>query len=363
MQFFKQPEPKGTLSRHAVVAMIRDQAVTLAVAIDSAKADAKAPDLLRLDLSGKAEFAGAPVAPLKVVRSQDGEVDATIGPATIEAKRDGKSFPILVRGNYHKSPSYRWINLELGTGAEGRLAFGAKTYAVRVVDGNGDLALGAKAKALRAGPGVAGIEPCDTLAIDTGDGSFGPNVLKAYYGQPVLVDGAWYDVELSADGTKLTAKPATLETAKLKIGHERWSAKLAGERYVLNLEGSAEPITIPADRYTVIEFQQTIPGDKTEGKDAWKGRLTSGRRNLWEGKGKTFEAAAGKTLDLAIGAPLTASISTNIRAKAVRMDFNLVDAGGLRAELFLPETGPPLPEVEVFDAGGKPVYSGKFQFG
>ncbi|MBM4034730.1 MAG: hypothetical protein FJ291_23545 [Planctomycetes bacterium] len=363
MQFFKPKEPKGTVSSHAVVAMIRDRAVTLAVAIDSAKADAKAPDLLRLDFSGKADFAGAPVAPLKAKRDEDGDVSAIIGPATIEVKRDGKSFPVLVRGSYHKSPSYRWINLDLGSAAEGRLAFGAKTYAVRVVDGDGDLVLGTKAKALRAGPGVAGIEPCDSLAIDTGDGSFGPSVLKAYYGQPVLVDGAWYDVELSGDGTRLTARPSALETATLKVGHERWSAKLAGERYILNLSGSAQPIAIPADRYTVIEFQQTIPGERTEGRDAWKGRLTSGRRDLWEGKGKTFEAAAGKTVELAIGAPLTASIATSIRGKAVRMDFNLADAAGLRAELFLPETGPPTPEVEVFDAGGKSVYSAKFQFG
>ena len=379
MQFFKPTEPKGTVSKHAVCATVRERSLTLAVAIDSAKADAKLPDLVRFDFTGKADFTGAPVAPLKVDRNEDGEVATTVGPATIEVKRDGKTIPVSVRGNYHKSPGYRWINLNFGTAVEGRLAFGDKTYAVRVVDGNNDLALGTKAQGLRAGDRVAGIEPCDALVVDTGDGSFAGKVLKAYYGQPVQVGGAWYDVELSPDGAKLTAKPSAAETASLKIAHARWAAKLAGEKYILTLSGSAEPAVIPADRYTIIEFEQTVPSDRPEDKEGWKGRLTSGRRDLWDGKGQTIEAAAGKTVELAIGAPLTASIVTSVQApsqapqkagrpapvagSAVRMDFKLVDAAGLRAELFLPNAGAPTPEVEVFDAEGKSIHQAKFQFG
>jgi hypothetical protein len=362
-EFFKATEPNGTINPHAVLARLHGAAAALVVALDSEKPDAKAPDVVRLDFGLKAQFAGAPAVPLKAGGTEQDWFQASIGPTTVEVKRDGKTIPVCVQGMYQKRQDFRWMTLEVSTALEGRLAFGAKTHAVRVVNCNGALTFGAKAKVERLGKAICGIDAGDTVAVDTGDGSFTSKVTKNYYGHPLLVDGAWYDVSLSPDGTKLTATPSAAATAMLKIDHESWLLTLAGDKYILALDGSNQPVAIPADCYTVAGFRQVGPLGRRGEKDAGSGLLMSGATELSRGKGKTFEAAAGKTVELAIGDPLTASITTSVRRPSARMSFSLVDAAGLRADLVLPDVGTPTPEVEVLDAAGKRVHEGKFEFG
>jgi len=359
--FFKPAEPKGTVNPHAVVAMVRNGATTIAVAVDSEKPEAKGPDLIRFDFSGKGEFAGAPVAPLK--RSLLYESQASFGPTTVDVNRNGKPIPVTVQGSYNKSPEYRYINLQLGAALEGRLAFGAKTYTVRLIDGNGDLAFGAKATASRSVGQARYVSPCDSIAIDTADGSFRQKVIRAYYGQPVRVDGSWYEVELSPDGTRISSRPFAGEMAQLRIAHEQWSATLVGDKHILKLEGSTEPIPIPADRYTVLVFEQSAPSNQPGATIGQMARLTSRPGARPDSPAALVDAAAGKTIALAIGAPLTASIATNARLGSVRMDFTLVDAAGMHAAVVLPGVGIATPGVEVLDPAGKRAYEGQFRYG
>ena len=389
--FYKPPEPKGTVNPHAVVAVLRNGATALAVAVDSEKPDAKGPDLVRLDFSGKGEFAGAPVVPLKPQGKNESQSWATFGPATVTITRNGKLIPATVQGSYNKSSEYRFINVQLGCALEGRLAFGPKTYAVRVIDSDGDLAFGTKATATGISGRVRYVSPCDSIAIDTADGSFRQKVIQAYYGQPVRVDGCWYDVELSPDGTQVSAKPLAGEMAQLRIAQAQWSATLVGDKHILKVEGSTEPIPIPADRYTVLVFEQSAPYNPQGTAAGSMARLTCRPGRRADSPVAVIDAAAGKMVDLGIGSPLTASIATDVgpapvavpgvirtaqagdpSAKSqpasqngpqVRMDFNVADAPGLMAQVFLPNAGMVTPGVEVMDAAGKRVYEGQFQYG
>ena len=361
-QFIKPKETPGAVNPHAVVAVIRGAPLELAIALDSEKPGAKAPNLLRFDFTGTRQFAGTPTVPLKPGPRSEGGFRASFGPATIQVEHGRRTVPVSVQGSYSKRRSYRWLTLTLSTALEGRLAFGSKTYAVRVVDGNGNLALGDKAALMRSGTRIFGIQPGDTLAIDTGGGWADPKVVKAYYGEPVQVDGAWFDVALSPDRKAIHAKPSAAKFARLKIAHKKWSVKLAGAKHIVMLEGSNEPVTLPADTYTVVEFVETAASDA-----GIESRLASGQMDLYRGKAKTFEAPAGKTTELAVGSPLTASIATTVRKQAVLMDFKLTDAAGLSAQVVVaqPDKGlrQPKPGVEVLDALGESVHTGKFEYG
>jgi hypothetical protein len=199
--------------------------------------------------------------------------------------------------------------------------------------------------------------------IDTADGSFRQKVIRAYYGQPVRVDGSWYEVELSPDGTRISSRPFAGEMAQLRIAHEQWSATLVGDKHILKLEGSTEPIPIPADRYTVLVFEQSAPSNQPGATIGQMARLTSRPGARPDSPAALVDAAAGKTIALAIGAPLTASIATNARLGSVRMDFTLVDAAGMHAAVVLPGVGIATPGVEVLDPAGKRAYEGQFRYG
>jgi hypothetical protein len=311
-----------------------------------------------LDFTNKGEFEGAPAVPLVDERTR-GSSNGQIGPAVIQVVRNGKTIPVTVSGSYQKSASYRHLTLDMGTALEGTCQFGKKTYPLRIIDGNNNLRCG---DVVTSGPqAFMGKVAGDSLAIDTGDGKFKTSVRKSYYGQPALVDGVWYDVAISTDGTKVTAEPAKIESAKLKIAHDEWRIRLAGAKYVLTLSGSGDPVEIPADHYVVLEFRQSVKDETPRG-----AALTSGGKG---GKAARFKAPPGETTELAIGAPLTASITltASIKAKthgrAVSMDFKLTDASGAEATVAPNKGGRPTPKVEVLDSEGKRVHSGNFEYG
>jgi len=353
----KPREGAGTVHPHAVIVLLENDDLTFAVAVDASKADAKALDLLRFDFSGKGEFAGKPVVPLKVRRSPHRKFDAAFGPAAVQVKHGGRTIAVRVQGEYVEyDENRRRLTLELGSALEARCRFGKRTRAVRVVDGNRNFRFGDKAT-----PEVfRGNTDHDTVAIDLADGSFGSKVIKAYCGHPALVDGTWYDVTLSADGKRISARPSAAKLAQLKVPHAKWSAHLAGDRYVLVLSGSTEPIPVPADRYRVFNYREWRPaGEKGQFACLPVAHRTAPRVE----NSIVFDAPAGKMVEVVVGSPLTASIATDVDGRTAQIDFKLIDAAGREVDrIVLPEVGWPEPAFEILDAKGRGVHAGKFRF-
>ena len=70
---FVEAKPgSGTVNASATVASLRVGGKVFLVAVDSTKADAKAPNVLRFDFSGKGKFAAALAVPLKAHSSPPG---------------------------------------------------------------------------------------------------------------------------------------------------------------------------------------------------------------------------------------------------------------------------------------------------
>jgi len=247
--------------------------------------------------------------------------------------------------------------LSLGVAAQADCRFGAKTYPVQIIDGNSNLRLGDGVRTARGG-----IAPrADTIAVDLGDGKFDSNktVQRTFYGQCVFVDGVWYDVKISEDGTKIEAEALAVKTGRLKIDHDEYGLTLVGDKHVLRLSGAREPIPVPADRYRLIEYRQ-YAGDAATGKGVLQCRAGPSGAGA-----KTIEVLPGKLTELKIGTPMTASLQVRQSGSVVGFSLVLVDAAGMTVgSLTIPQRGlPPAPQIKILDQAGKLVHSGKMRYG
>ena len=344
--FFRDPDAgSGTVNPHAVVCQVGNPLRVIYVAIDSAKPDATAPDLLRIALDGP-KFQNAAVAELK----RDGPTN-TIAPKTVELRFGDRTVKAMVSGSYYKQAENRYLSLDIGTALEGQCKIGQKSYAVRVIDGNANFEFGDE-----CGYTDGRWRQGDTVVIDTGEGDFKKSVVKGFYGQPLKVGQAWYTVSLAKDGKSLLAEQLKAETGKLKIDQEQWSATLANAetKVPMKLSGGKEAVEVPAGKYLLLTYTVKVAPDK---KHPFGGSVL-----VNDGGGKTITVAAGKTADLVIGPPLVAQIVADKKGDVVTLSLEVKDAGGLAVVL---SSGSPTgePSFTVTDAAGKEVYSGKLSYG
>lgn len=352
-RFDKPKENAGTVNPKAVIAQIAFEGGQLAVAIDSKEPTANAPDVIRLDFSGKGEFKGKPTIDLKAA-PQAGP-SREFSAKNLQVAIGKRTVPVSISGIYYKSSQWRHLWIRFGTAVQAEVAFGDTVLPVQIVDGNNNLRCEDRGKALRHRKAVHGISG-DTILVGKPNTGF-PVVAstKGFYGSPVEVNGKWYDVALSKDGTSIQATPIDVATGKLKISHKTWSIQLVGKKYIFILNGSDRPLKIPADQYTVLEF--------TEGNVTGSDTLSVGRRAARTGRGMILEVKAGEEVEVPIGSPLVFSIACKLRGRKLHMDFQQVDSSGMEVDQVQSlGQGRITPGIEIFDASGKRVYSGKFSY-
>jgi hypothetical protein len=350
----------GLVSSLARVGTVSGTGWSFQLAIDSSTADAKAPDVVRFDGTGKGNFAGAPTAALKPTASSEGLFRATFGPVEIKAVVNGAQVPMMVSGQYINlnSGQYRQLQLTLGTAMQGKCSFGDRELAVRIVDGDNNLQPGNAWQKRAFGKNVA-VVTGDTVAVDLGDGKFAKDVRKACYGSPVEVGGKWYEVTVSADGKQVSAKQVELASGKIHIDHPKWSCMLIGDKLILPLDGSAEPVAVPAGAYVMRSYEEfSAPNDKGQ-----RAHLIVGIPPA--GKSSEVTVEAGKTAQIAIGSPLNATVKAVKQAQQVMLSLVLTDAAGrpITSLATYDGTQPSQPQVTVKDAAGAQVYQNSLEYG
>jgi hypothetical protein len=350
----------GLVSSLARVGTISGTGWSFQLAIDSSTADAKAPDVVRLDFTGKGKFAGAPTAALKPTASSEGLFRATFGPVEVKAAVNGAQIPITVSGRYINlnSGQYRQLQLTLGTAMQGKCRFGDSELAVRIVDGDNNLQPGNAWQKRAFGKNVA-VVTGDTVAVDLGDGTFAKDVRKACYGSPVEVGGKWYEVAVSPDGKQVSARPVEMEAGNIHIDHPKWSCMIIGEKFILPLEGGPEPVAVPAGAYVMRSYEEfSAPDDKGR-----RARLAIGIPPA--GKSSEVTVEAGKTAQIAIGSPLNATVKAVKQAQQVMLSLVLTDAAGRQITGLATYDGsmPPAPQITVKDAAGAQVYQNTLEYG
>jgi len=289
---------------------------------------------------------------------------ASFGPATLKVLRNGKTIPVGVTGNYRKSSTYGRLDLRLRAALGGTCRFGDKVRAVRVIDGNSNLSFSDAARPRLRRGGVVGMVGGDTVVVDTGDGKFAKPT-KALYGQPVLVEGKWYRVDVSKDETKVSARQVDVATGQIKIDHEQWSARVVGKKHILCLAGGKDPLTVPGDQYVVGMYQESAP---TGYERRSKAHLGLGLRSVYSGKVPTFAVTAGKVTNVPVGSPLNAQVDARrSRGSSYTLSLKFTDAAGREVD-YLSVPGarsgrPDSPKVKILDAEGKTVFQTTLEYG
>lgn len=355
--FADPAEGDGTVNPRAVIAALQSSegGPAIKVAIDSLLPDAADLDLLRIDFSGKGLFHDGPTVPLGGSAEQG---------SVYEFKRDGKIIPALVIADYQPGPAGRSMQLRFGTALEGDCRFGERVYPVRFIDRTSNLRCNDKAAAIRENGRVIGATNGDAMVI--GDEASGPQAMAREfdYGQPVKVDGVWYDVKLTGGGAKVVAEPLDLPAAWLEIPHDKWVIKLISQGRALTLYGSREPVAIPAGDYSIVWFAEEI----LIGRDFATLRIDSDQAliaHVWtcgfdmtQGRARTFKAVAGETVKLPLGSPLIATVDARVEGRTVTMEFSVVGSYGASLD-WLQASGGKLQAatIKVVDASGEVVHT------
>ena len=352
----------GLVSPAAVIISFPGQGTNVQVAVDSAKADATALDLLRFDFTGQGKFEGAPTVPLKVTAKAATEFQYEFGPATLQARIGEATVPVSVKGVYLKVGDNRVLGLNLGTAAEGKCRFGDRDLAVRVIDGDNNLHLGDKWKVPAATGPFPQVIPGDTLMVAGADGKFGKDARAFAFGSPVKIGGAWYAVKLSDDATKIDAEPLKVAAGSIQIDHPKWSCMLLGKEYPLSVSGGAAPVSVPAGEYTVIKYEEW---SLAEGGETAAHMTRNDYSAPPPATGPTV-VEAGKATKVALGTPMTGVIAARKgAARQFTLALELKDASGKNVvSLELPGgQRPAQPTVTIRDASGKEVYTNTLEYG
>lgn len=364
VKFDTPPKDCGTVNPKAVVGTLSPSPVS--VAIDSRNADGKAADVVRFDFTGKGKFDNESMVPLKATKELVGPTNSPImdiGPGTIAVKRDGKEYLVSVTGRYlamdpGDGTCRRSIELYMAAAAEGQCDFGNKGHKVRLIDTTGNMSFTDQAKVIKnvvadaqgTTEVIAGATG-DTVVIDTDDGSFTKTV-RAFYGQPVMVDGKWYVPVASDDQAKVTANATDVPSGTIKIDHPFWTATFVGTKYHQTVTGDANVVTLPADTYTITNYTERPDAKSKAGFSV-------------ASAAKKIEVLAGKNVDVAIGSPLEPTLAVNVATGVVNFNLKCTDASGSPVANLTNEKGqlPAAPSFTIVDANGKQVYQATLAYG
>ena len=182
----------GTVNPRALIASPKSAEITgppIKVAVDSLLGDSAKLDLLRIDLGGKGLFQNSPTVPL------DAPVDAVY-----EFEIGDKLVPAMASVYYQPAPNDRRLQLRLSTALEGKCQFADRVYPVAFIDRTSNLKCNDRPRLISKNGLTVGATNGDAVVI--GDTASGPEAMAREFdfGQPVHVDGVWYDVKLIDGG-------------------------------------------------------------------------------------------------------------------------------------------------------------------
>ncbi|MGB2822426.1 MAG: hypothetical protein WBF17_15680 [Phycisphaerae bacterium] len=307
------------------------------VALDSRRADAEAPDVARLDLSGKGDFSRAVELPLKPVHDYPGQTVYDFGLTRIAQRRNGREVLAWAWGKYVRGRLGNYMYLNLFCALEGECTFGDRTLRVRFDDRTGNLEV-------TDAPDPAAEQSGHDLVWIGG----GPRPEGAPFGLAVEVNGTWYAVEVT--GERVSAKALSPKMGKVEVASGQWRCTLHGRRFKVDLRGGREPVSLPTDTYTVQFYQVLLDG---------KPRPQS---ITAMGRGRPIVVAPGDTTRLPVGhGAIRAEMKATVSGGVVTLGLTLWDDQGLR--ILKADSFRALPRIEVVNSSGTVVHKAKLEPG
>ncbi len=358
----------GTVRPDARVVTFRNDGHPISVAIDSAHPDAVHYDVLRVDVTGKGNFIGAPIVPWyyryyapRYNEDKDQWKRSVYGPKrnapvsepqsslklpmlmethcearTVMLKSAGGEVPAYASGIYTegKVPA---LTFSLIAAAEGLCMFGDEQLKVYVCDDNNTLRLGDSL------PGAGG-GGHDRIIIVLKDGSSVSSSLS----KPVPLNGKLYVVKVSSGTMKISSKPYTGQVCTIRINHVAWKARIDGRGFSYNIVGGPEPLQLPPGYYLLATYSEYSSANP----NAQRYTLVINRGGI------RMELAPGGNVTIPIGSPLVGTLDITVVDRTVKLHYTEKTGVRLPADICLPgdKYGPDYERhVSISDENGRPV--------
>ena len=313
-QFTKPVNATGLVAPIARVAIVPFQKGRLAIALDADTPTGKAYTRVRLDFTGAGKFS----ADYSLEMQQTQKDFCLFIPKDVSLNIGSRTFPVNIDG-YLKGPNNQPnLSLYLGTEAQANCAFGDKTYTVHMIDANGNLHFGDPIPIMTFH--VSGFPPTgDYVMVDDGD-HHDRMLATGAYGQPIAVDGHWYNIAITPDESTMSVTPFTGPTGMVFLKIKHWFGVFVGAKYMVYMEGNGQQQSIPVDNYHIIQFQE-MPDDPSGTPPLVISDLA--------GKGKLFAVKANAVTRIDMGSSITARVLVQQDGRNLTFMFSAATSTGL----------------------------------
>lgn len=242
----------------------------------------------------------------------------------------------------------------------GKVRFGDRVCAVALVDTNANGAYNDTFSLPLKSPEILG----DTFEIDlNGDGQFSMSLEPPLFEMLMLsrmveVEGAYYSIEVPADGSKLRVERVEPKMGKLAVGGAEADLVLQSESGFHALKSTSAPWTLPVGKYLPLQIllKKADANGVVWSLPAFPEDLT---------KAKLPEVMEGQTTTLDLTPPTRAWVRVGRVDDSASFDLVLEGAEGLRYSPAVEKDGKgvPPPKFEVKNEAGKVVLADAFQYG
>ncbi|MCK4850850.1 MAG: hypothetical protein KAT11_05830 [Phycisphaerae bacterium] len=339
-------------------------------ALDYSTEEAANPDMLLIDFNGNGKFdkdKAITLRPEKVQKSISYQAQFRL--TNMSAVRQGRTFPLLLREGifcYGSGGQYMVI-ISFAPAVQGKCQFGQTEYTIRLIDNAGDFRFDCKGAYDSKNPGPMRAGTGDIVLVDTDDGTFTRSFTKAFYGQPMNVDGEWYKLSVSADGGRAKAEKVNVAAGEIQIDTDKWELVLHHKGELSLLAGGRDPLPISAGKYDIMYCRRwSAPNDKGQ-----RSCLMAADTEFILGKGSahSISVAAGKKTTLPIGSPLSTSMTTTLKGGTVEFSLATPTIQPGLSVLIVTGDGADMytrldePKVTVTDAKGKVIDEFTMEYG
>ena len=342
-------------------------------ALDYSKEGAANPDLLLVDFNASDRFDRAKAITLRPEKTQKGiSYQAQFEPASVSAMREGKTFPLLIRGavlglGMNGGGRKYIISAFVAPAVQGKCRFGQTEYTIRLIDNTVDFRFDCKGAYDPMNPGPMRMGTGNLVLVDTGDGTFSGSFIQALYGQPLNVDGQWYKLSVSTDGSQASAVQVKVAAGELQIEADKWELLLHRDGELSLLVGGRDPLPIPTGKYDIM-YCCRWSSTNDAGQRSF---LLAGDTEFSFGQGASYpiSVAAGEKTTLPLGSPLSTSMTATAKGETVEFSLKTPTIRpGLSVVFISSDEGDPLspaeaPKVIVSDANGKAVNEFSMEYG
>ncbi len=326
----------GRLSSSAVVGTLNTHYGPIHVAIDPR--GTSEPYNVTFDFTGTGRFED-PTEVRVIARKHGDYFWGELTPTVVELSRGGHKISVGIMGMVYRSSDSQSVDVMFGAMMETSCAFGSQTLDVDIMDGDQNFYFGDKS----AKRGFK-VEVGDTLVVHKDNQRY-----MVLVGQPVQIDGAWYDIVVHEDYS-LEAKPVNITVGKLQIDKGDWSAIFVGRRYVCGAKGGTEAVTLPADSYTIVRYDE---------------RSGTAMVSCQSDNGPSASVQAGQTAQVSIGTPIAGIPVMFQQGDTVSIRAKMIDSSGMNVTELRLESGlrPEPPVVAVFDSSGHVLHQAALEYG